>query len=107
MRKYLSPSDILYIEGDGNYSVLKLSNGQVERRSYTLKWFQTQYRGFIRISKHVLINPDYIENWGTLPTRQLGVTVVKGPSMAVAARRIGQVTRQLKRVFMKPVYGKP
>lgn len=60
-RLHLSPKDIIYIRASDNYSNLKLVNGENYIVSSTLKLLEERLtaHGFIRISRFMLINPNY------------------------------------------------
>lgn len=57
-------TNIIYLEGDRNYTILHLENGQKLLSSVNLKRYQTDDKltTFLRISKSFLLNPIYIEN---------------------------------------------
>jgi DNA-binding LytR/AlgR family response regulator len=57
-------TNIIYLEGDRNYTILHLENGQKLLSSVNLKRYQADDRltTFLRISKSFLLNPIYIEN---------------------------------------------
>lgn len=57
-------TNIIYLEGDRNYTILHLENGQTLLSSVNLKRYQADDKltTFLRISKSFLLNPIYIEN---------------------------------------------
>ena len=60
--RYVRPADILYIEADGSYSIIKMMDGSSIMLSRLLKDFEIQLQNdhFFRISKSFLINMQYV-----------------------------------------------
>ena len=85
--EFLDPKDIMYVEGDNNYSTLHLSNGKKLLVSKTLAHSENLLtsHSFVRIHKSYLINLRYLKRY----VRQDGGYVVleNGQKLAVSRMR--------------------
>lgn len=59
--------DIIYIEGDSNYSIFMLKNGRIITSCKTLKVIMDELpiKDFIRIHKSYLVNVQYLKNYNS------------------------------------------
>jgi DNA-binding LytR/AlgR family response regulator len=64
-RKKLRPTEIIYIQADVNYSIIKLLNGTQFHVATTLKVLEERLaeNGFLRPNRAFLINPQYITKY--------------------------------------------
>jgi two-component system LytT family response regulator len=62
--KFIVPSEIKYIEGEGNYSILHFTNGEKILSCRTLKYFETLLEKIpiIRPSKSYLVNVTHVKS---------------------------------------------
>lgn len=62
----LRPADILYLQGDVNYTFLHLTNGKKLHSARTLKVFEQHFadQPFVRVHKTYLINPQHVASFG-------------------------------------------
>ncbi|MVM28410.1 LytTR family transcriptional regulator [Spirosoma sp. HMF4905] len=100
MRKNkLTAEQILYIVGDGNYSIVYLTTHKRVLLSHTLKWYQDYYPGFIRISKQSLINPAYVVGWLKTSRSVASLTMQDSQQLAISRRRIHVVLKRFEPAF--------
>lgn len=64
---FIDPSEIVYIEAAGNYSVFHLCNGKTETVTMLLGRVEEQLTGeaFFRIGRSIIINLDYLKKINT------------------------------------------
>jgi two-component system LytT family response regulator len=58
-------SDILYLQGEGNYTKIHFEDGTVQMSSYTLKKVVSTFsanHSFLRIHRAYFINKDFVED---------------------------------------------
>ena len=60
--KYCS-SEIAFLEGNENYTNIYLKSGEQLLSSYTLLRHEEKLKGFIRVSRRYLINPEFIKEY--------------------------------------------
>jgi DNA-binding LytR/AlgR family response regulator len=85
-QKSPQPQEILFLRGDVNYTEFHLVNGKKFLSSNTLLRHQEKLKGFLRVSRKHLINPNYI----TDVKNQQGlfqILMVNGEKIAVSRRR--------------------
>ncbi|MBO0946966.1 LytTR family DNA-binding domain-containing protein [Fibrella forsythiae] len=118
----VNPEFIVRFEGTGNYTLLYLETFAAARRvnlimlslmqggkplmvSKTLKYFEQQLPGFIRVSKAALINPLYMEKTVTTSSKAMQVVLLDGTRIVVSRRRIDHTLEQfaLYRAAVAPV----
>lgn len=58
-----SSNEIAFLEGNENYTNIYLKNGEQLLSSYTLLRHEEKLKGFIRVSRRHLINPEYIKEY--------------------------------------------
>jgi DNA-binding LytR/AlgR family response regulator len=91
--------DILYLEGNSNYTLFHMRCGKVHISSFTLKKFDTsqRYALFLRISRSYLINPSKINLiWDE---GQHKVVKLTNGRQLKASRRRGSVLEQLNHIL--------
>ncbi|GAB3264727.1 hypothetical protein GCM10027347_31980 [Larkinella harenae] len=89
-------SDLIWLEGNSNYSLLHRHNAPNLMTARTLVRWQKLLPGFIRISRGALVNPIHITRMQRLSTYQVEITLTNGTVLQVARRRIAEVFRALK-----------
>lgn len=85
--------DILYCEGDSNYSHIHFANGRRQIMvANTLGTLETRLsgRGFIRVNRSALVNPDYIRGYD-----KFEIELLDGSVLPIARRRRTDVRNQL------------
>ena len=112
-KDFQNPELIVRLEGIGNYTLLHLgkltrpliinrgrppllSNDQPLMVSKTLKYFERQLPGFIRVSKSTLINPSYISQVLKVNNRIMYVLLLDGTRIEVSRRRIDDTLEKLR-----------
>ena len=91
LKQSVQTGSIVLVEGDGNYARLHFEDGQVYTAVRTLKWFEDQLTGFVRLHKHLLINPTYIAHFNQQTTKEAHVLLKNGTTYPIARRRIKAV----------------
>ena len=91
----LSTPSIVWMEGDGNYSRIHLSNGKVELLPWTLKLLSGKLPDFVRIHKSSLINPMYVGEFKSRGYRDYYVKLSSGEVLSVSRKRIHQTAVKL------------
>lgn len=87
---------LVYLEGAGNYTLLYfLDRASPLLVSITLKYFERQLSGFIRLSKGILINPHFISTVTREGHKRLLIELRTGGKFGVARRRIDQVLQRV------------
>lgn len=91
-------ADLVYLEGDGNYTYLHTSDGKCYLMSKTLKSYEQVLDGlgFVRIHKSSIVNIKYLTAIFTDPDRY--IRLVSGKEIAVSRRKIKDVARLLSPV---------
>ena len=88
-------NSIVCAQGFDNYTWLNYANQSKYLSAATLKEFEIQLPGFIRIHKSSLINPAHIIQIKLDGSRHLVMQISNGMRIAVARRRVGCVRQQL------------
>lgn len=90
--EYELPEDILYCEGDRNYTYVHLAGGRKTFVSTTLGIIEMRLarRGFRRINRSFLVNPDHV-----LAYDRDEVTLGNGSILPIARRRRVKVRQWL------------
>lgn len=78
---------IIWVQGDGNYSRIHYKDGKTYLVSQTLKWFEERFKSFIRIHKSGLINPNHLSELHK-ESRQFTVLLSNGVELNVSRRRV-------------------
>ena len=87
---------VVRFEGNGNYTIVHLSTDERPLLvSQTLKRFESQLPGFIRISKSDLINPSYVQKVIQKEAKVMYVQLIKGPRLLISRRRISETLFKL------------
>jgi two-component system LytT family response regulator len=95
--RLVSTKDILYIEGDVNYSTVYTREGDKFTSSKTLKEFEEYLTGFdhfIRIHKSVILNSFHIHHYSK--GSPFIIQMVNGVSFEASRRKKGEVLERLK-----------
>ena len=80
---------IIWLEGSGNYTLIYLKDTrQPLMASQTLKYFEYQLPGFIRVSKSALINPVYIRKIVKQDAKLMHLELRDDLTIVVPRRRI-------------------
>ena len=90
-RIHIRLTDIKYVEGQGNYSILHLTNRKPIILSRTLIKLEDELSAFIRIHKGYLVNPRFIAPNQMLSKTKLSVTLTTGEVLLVARRRVAHI----------------
>jgi DNA-binding LytR/AlgR family response regulator len=92
---------LVHLEGAGNYTLLYLLDSVNPLLvSTTLKYFEQQLSGFIRLSKGILINPQFISKVTREGHKLLLVELSTGAKFLVARRRIDYVLQRVAKTRM-------
>ncbi|MGA0557714.1 LytTR family DNA-binding domain-containing protein [Larkinella sp. VNQ87] len=94
----LSISDLLWLEGNSNYSLLHRHNAPKLMTARTLGRWQKMLPEFIRISRSALVNPHHIARLHRLSTYLVEITLTDGTVLPVARRRIADVYKAIKSI---------
>ena len=68
-RHQLDPETVVAIVADSNYSYIYTTKGERLYVSRTLSWHNQRWPAFLRIHKHALVNPDFIQRYSLFNTR--------------------------------------
>ncbi|GAB3884785.1 LytTR family DNA-binding domain-containing protein [Spirosoma agri] len=68
-RHQLDPETVIAITADSNYSYIYTTKGERLYVSRTLRWHNQRWPAFLRIHKHALVNPDFIQRYSLSNTR--------------------------------------
>lgn len=96
-QNYPQFSEILYLEGETNYTFLHLSDGKKILSSTTLLRHQEKLGHFLRVSKKHLVNPDYILEMQK-SKEDPKVKLIDGRELKISRRRIDNVIKFLNKV---------
>ena len=83
-RKKIRVSDILFCEGDINYTIIHLESGKKITSARELKLFENALSGFVRIHRKYLVNPYFVYSQDV---ENLTVTLQKNIVLKVSRRR--------------------
>jgi DNA-binding LytR/AlgR family response regulator len=97
VRHQIEPDSVIAITADGNYSYIHMINGERLYVSRTLSWFTQRWPALLRIHKHALINPGFINQYQLkMGKRPIGHVVMKtNLRLEVSRRRIREVETYL------------
>lgn len=99
LRGYKAPlplSDLIWLEGNSNYSLLHRNNAPKLMTAKTLVRWHKLLPDFIRISRGALVNPHHILRLQRISTYQVEITLTNGLTLQVARRRISEVFRAVQ-----------
>lgn len=90
LRQPIYVEDILWLEGNGNYTMVYLQDGQKVLISKTLMmfWRLLPTDSFLRVNKSRLISTKSIVDWEQLGSRTLNIRILNGDVLEVSRRRI-------------------
>lgn len=96
--EYVNFTDIIYLEGDGNYTYIHATSGKESYTSKTLKEYGDLLclpgSGFLRIHKRYIINMSFVES--LMKDGQVYVILKNGKRLEVSRRKRSMVLDQLK-----------
>lgn len=87
-------ANILFLEGDINYTIVHFKNGLTKTSCHTLIRHQEQLNSFIRMSKKHLVNPFHIKSYSKAGT-YAQVQLKNGQNIPVSRRKIKEVETAL------------
>lgn len=92
---------IVWLEGDWNYTRIYQLNKPVSLSAYTLKRYERQLAGFVRIRKDAIVNPLYICAMLKISSRprRLKIVLTNGEQLEVTRRRQAIVRIQLATIL--------
>lgn len=87
--------EILYLQSDINYTEFHLVDGSKKVSSYHLKFYQEskETKHFLRVNHSVLVNPEYIDNFGK-KNHDWIITLTNGKEIK-ASRRKAKIIKEL------------
>jgi DNA-binding LytR/AlgR family response regulator len=87
-KKDINPQDILYLESQGNYTLLHLNDNKKELSSSTLQIFEEKLKGcnFYRVSRSHIVNFSAIE-WLSPNSNSTSIILKTGEQFPVSRRR--------------------
>ncbi|AWV97894.1 LytR/AlgR family response regulator transcription factor [Arcticibacterium luteifluviistationis] len=88
--KYQNSANILFLEGDVNYTIFHFKNGLKKTSCYTLCRHEEELNSFIRISRKHLVNPSHIKNYSKEGT-YAEILLKNGQNIPVSRRKIKEV----------------
>lgn len=98
-RQYKRPDvklfDVVYLEGDGNYTQFHLTNSQRVTVAITLAKYDT-LPGFLRIHKSHAVNLIHLVDIVVYNAKNAYVRLTSGVQLLIARRRIAQVIQELE-----------
>jgi two-component system LytT family response regulator len=88
-------SDVVYIEGKSNYSIIYLTNSKPITMAKTLKKFESQLRlnPFLRIHKSYLLNQAHLSNKGINEANML--ELLDGTLLPVSRRKRDRIKKSI------------
>ncbi len=88
-------SDVVYIEGKSNYSIIYLTNSKPITMAKTLKKFESQLRlhPFLRIHKSYLLNQAHLSNKGINEANML--ELLDGTLLPVSRRKRDSIKKSI------------
>lgn len=89
IKKDISITKVLAIEGYGNYSFIHTHAGKFIT-SYSITYYERQEIGFWRTHKHALINPNYVKR-----AEETKVILSNGLEMPISRRKSYRVQRAI------------
>ncbi|GAB3047492.1 LytTR family DNA-binding domain-containing protein [Spirosoma pulveris] len=93
-----------WLEGQSNYTRIHLCG---QKRPLlvcqTLKVFEEQLPGFLRVTRGALLNPSYVKAVSRINAKELTLHLVDGQLIPVARRRIKAMATRLALYAEKPI----
>ncbi|SOE19658.1 LytTr DNA-binding domain-containing protein [Spirosomataceae bacterium TFI 002] len=78
---------IMFLRGDVNYTDLFFENGKYSKECVTLKRFEEQLEGFVRVSRSYLVNPRFIHKVVSSPN-YCHLEMKNGKEVVVSRRKL-------------------
>lgn len=77
---------VVLLEGDINYTIFHLENGQQKLVAHSIKFFESflATHGFLRVHRSFMINPNHVKN---LDQEQYKVTMNNGYEAMISRRK--------------------
>lgn len=94
----LRESDILYLQGDINYTLIYYKSGKKELTSRTLLRYQESLDDFIRISRKHLVNPQYTVGLER-GENSMFIKVANNNKLKISRRKVKYVTSKLRTIL--------
>jgi two-component system LytT family response regulator len=87
-KKDISPQDILYLESQGNYTMLYLNDNKKALSSRTLQVFEQKLKdyNFYRVNRSYIVNFSAIE-WLSSGCKEMSILLKSGEQFLVSRRR--------------------
>jgi|SRR5919202_4953354 two-component system LytT family response regulator len=100
---FISVDDILFLQGEGNYTFLYTRDRKRYLVSKTLKEFEKSLDGsmFLRIHKSYIVNLGYVQY--SLFNKERQVRLADGREVAISRRRMKDISQQLAQYWQRLV----
>lgn len=98
-RLQIPVADVLYLEGANNYSVLHRLHGKPILNSRTLKRWEAELTSFVRIHKHYLVNPLFVDSTYWPSRKDLLLRLTTGKELLVSRRRMTVITQMFTQLL--------
>lgn len=87
-KKDISPQDILYLESQGNYTMIHLSNNRKTLSSRTLQIFEERLKdyNFFRVNRSLIVNFSAVQ-WLSSGCKDMCVLLKNGEQFSISRRR--------------------
>lgn len=87
-KKDISPQDILYLESQGNYTMLYLNGNRKTLSSRTLQIFEQKLKdhNFYRVNRSQIVNFSAIE-WLSTDCKDMSILLKSGEQFSISRRR--------------------
>lgn len=97
-------SEIVYLQGEGNYTIVHLRSGKQVVLAKTLRLVeeQLQHRFLMRVHRSYSINIAYLSSVVYLP--KLMLCLADGGTFCIARRRVREVMAHLQCHWQKPIW---
>lgn len=95
LKEPIALESIIWIEGAINYSIIHRIDARPHVVAETLKWFEQQLTGLIRVHKSALVNPIYVSLFAHEKANNAHIMLNNGVALPVSRRRITNVARRL------------
>lgn len=91
----IAVQEIVWLEGDSNYTRVHFQNRKVQLITRTLKWFDDELPDFLRIHRSILVNPVFVRHLIRRADNTVILQLKDGSKLAVSRRRIRQTNLDL------------
>ena len=92
-------AQLVWLEGDGNYTRIHIQKAWPVMTPKTLTRWQEQLPTFIRVSKGALINPLHIADIMDLSSKELWIILTDGTKLSVPRRRVALLRHYLEKMI--------